>query len=744
MPRSRLRDRVRVRGDSSRALFAEVDSRVARDWTFRPFDGKNQPAMKTLLSHFCAEFQEKVRPVLAPLEQLATKLDALPTGSEMRALSPRVRSLAHQLDILSDKISEQQAYVLIFGPLKSGKSTLMNAIAGAYVSEVTTLPAYPCMVYVGHAAKPEYTVTAYDGRTQSFPDAQALRDLLVRAHAELASRIRSVEARGEDFDPAVHLPGAARRIDVRTPAPALGDSGALLVDTPGLYSRMRFGYDQMTREFRNAAASAIFVVKTDNLFLEQVFDEFSDLLRLFSRIFLVVNLDGTKQDLEPDGTLRTSLEGSDPQQIIEAFERLAMSSELEAARSEGRLGIYPMDLLRAASRRLRRVEASPGADEPSADVFDRFIADLTEYLNGTNYLVSFVGDSLRQSRSLLDDLDALGKESPLGTLDTRIAALEAARDRGAGMCAAVQRLEDYGWEETFGRLRDEVMRLSRERSVPLRSQTVEQVESVLASWFETDASFASLVRDEFRPALVSCRDGVLELVREVSRAVIGSDVGGAMVRREVSEDVGRLGLSLAEICRAALDEAVSPGTGKPPALEISARVVPVKKTLVDWLLFRSRARVRQSLLGPDDAPTHAIPQRVKQKRLGPARVALAEALRARLELFFVETIARVGGETFGAHVAAVCSEIRARLGAARAEHGERLLANEARLAELVAVRESWRTLESTAAVAGDVVAKLRSDLAAPVPAVEEAEATVVAPEAAAPPLPPDEKALTPS
>jgi energy-coupling factor transporter ATP-binding protein EcfA2 len=698
--------------------------------------------MKTLLSHFCTEFQEKVRPVLAPLERLSARLDALPAGSELRALAPRVRSIAHQLDILSDKIAEQQAYVLIFGPLKSGKSTLMNAIAGAYVSEVTTLPAYPCMVYVGHAAKPEYKVTAYDGRAHSFPDAQALRDLLERAHGELANRIRTVEARGEDFDPAVHLPGAARRIDVRTPAPALGDSGALLVDTPGLYSRMRFGYDQMTREFRNAAASAIFVVKTDNLFLEQVFDEFSDLLRLFSRIFLVVNLDGTKQDLEPDGTLRPSLEGRDPQQIIEAFERLAMSAELETARTEGRLGIYPMDLLRAASRRLRRVEPKPDADEPSADVFDRFLADLTEYLNGTNYLVSFLGDALRQSRSLLDDLDALGKESPLGALDTRIAALEAARDRSAAMCAAVQRLEDYAWEETFGRLRDEVMRLSRERSVPLRAQTVEQVESVLASWFETDASFASLVRDEFRPALISCRDGVQGLVREVSRAVIGSDVGGAMVRREVSEDVGRLDLSLAEICRSALENATSPSAGKTPALEISARVVPVKKSIVDWLLFRSRARVRQSLLGPDDAPTRTIPQRVKQKRLGPARVALAEALRARLELFFVETIARVGGETFGAHVAAVCTEIRARLATSRAEHGERLLANEARLAELVDVREAWRTLERTAAVASDVVVKLRGEVARPAP--EEADATAVVPEVVAPSPPLQAKAPSPS
>ena len=32
------------------------------------------------------------------------------------------------------------------GPLKSGKSTLLNAISGSYVSEVTTLPAYADLV----------------------------------------------------------------------------------------------------------------------------------------------------------------------------------------------------------------------------------------------------------------------------------------------------------------------------------------------------------------------------------------------------------------------------------------------------------------------------------------------------------------------------------------------------------------------------------------------------------------------
>ena len=55
----------------------------------------------------------------------------------------------------------------------------------------------------------------------------------------------------------------------------------------------------MTRDFRNAAACAIFVVKSDTLFLEQVFTEFEQLLELFRRIFLVVNVDSPEARRRP-------------------------------------------------------------------------------------------------------------------------------------------------------------------------------------------------------------------------------------------------------------------------------------------------------------------------------------------------------------------------------------------------------------------------------------------------------------
>src|SRR5690606_33834461 len=309
------------------------------------------PMQAKLLAEFCRRFESVVRPLLQPLANAIDAVEKAPDRDAAGLLAP-LREVQHHLGALLDKVAEQQAYVLIFGPLKSGKSTLMNALAAAYVSEVSCLPAYPCLVFVGNGERRRYQLTRFDGTSETFDDGEAIAARIGEAHLRLAEHLRAAEAEGRPFDPATHFPQAIRRIDVRLPAQALAQSGAVLVDTPGLYSRMRFGYSQMTRDFRNAAACAVFVVKSDNLFLEQVFEEFQELLDLFSRIFLIVNVDSTKRDLRPDGELAPSLEQTRPEQIVAAFEQLAMTAALKRAHEQGRLRIYPIDLMRAASARV--------------------------------------------------------------------------------------------------------------------------------------------------------------------------------------------------------------------------------------------------------------------------------------------------------------------------------------------------------------------------------------------------------
>ena len=72
--------------------------------------------------------------------------------------------------------------VCVTGVSGSGKSTLMNAISGTYVSEVTSLPGYPCLVFVRNSDKPKFSITRYNGRESNFPDSIVLNDVVAEAH----------------------------------------------------------------------------------------------------------------------------------------------------------------------------------------------------------------------------------------------------------------------------------------------------------------------------------------------------------------------------------------------------------------------------------------------------------------------------------------------------------------------------------------------------------------------------------
>ncbi|MCA8957937.1 MAG: dynamin family protein, partial [Planctomycetes bacterium] len=204
--------------------------------------------MRTQLSQFCDQFVHTLRPLVEPLSRASTAFES-ETSVDLSELADEVGELRAAIEALCQKVAGQRSYVLIFGPLKSGKSTLMNAIAGSYVSEVSSLPAYPCLVFVSHGDQPAWSVVDYRGKQNEYRDPSAVHQRIETAHGELAEHIRAAEDAGELFDPQQHFLDAIRRIDVQVSAANLKTSGAVLVDTPGLYTRMRFGYDRMTREF---------------------------------------------------------------------------------------------------------------------------------------------------------------------------------------------------------------------------------------------------------------------------------------------------------------------------------------------------------------------------------------------------------------------------------------------------------------------------------------------------------------
>jgi energy-coupling factor transporter ATP-binding protein EcfA2 len=652
-------------------------------------------SMRTLLGQFCEAFDDVVRPLLEPLAGASDALGSSKDPSRTRNVRAELMDLKHELEILADKVAEQQAYVLLFGPLKSGKSTLMNALAGAYVSEVSSLPAYPCMVYLSHAAERVFYVTRYDGRTERFTDPSALYVHVSRAHGELAERIRAAEERGEAFDPSLHFPEAIRKVDVRIPAGELEESGAVLVDTPGLYSRMKFGYDRMTREFRNAASCAIFIVKSDNLFLEQVFEEFEDLLDLFSRIFLVVNLDTSKRDLSPDGTLVPSLEQEDPLRIIDAFENLAMSAPLKEAAEQGRLRIYPVDILRAASHRLGGAERDETPARGQAN-FDAFLRDLTEYLNSTDYLVAFLGDSLRRAHTLLQELSGALDHDEIEKLRARADELDAKRQDVQRRRGAAQRLVAFDWRASFAELDEKLAPTIRERSRAVSAQTERDLDQVIERWFGTDSSFDTLVEDELVPRLARYQEELASFVHQTLEDEVQPGTAGLLLPTDVASDLYAAGLDMTQVGQsslAALDRAASQAK-IPRPLVIDQ--VPVKRTLVDWLLFRSVATVRKKLFGDLMTPSARIPVEQKHARLG---AEAKEAMRRELDLFkgrfFHATVQRVHQHLIGRYADAAVDRMRRLATERESLLGDELDASVAALMEhrrLLAHLASLRTL----------------------------------------------------
>lgn len=592
---------------------------------FASFPPHNQDAMKTDISKFCRDYESLLGPVN---DSIQGTIDACSASAIQSTLKPTIAGLndvKHRLKNLTDKILGQQAYMLIFGPLKSGKSTLMNALSGSYVSEVTSLPAYPCLVYVKHGQKKSYALSRYNGKVSEFSSNEHLQDKVKQCHVSLSDRLCQSEAEGRDFEPGLDYAEAIRRIDIQLPISGLSDSNTVLVDTPGLYSRMKFGYDLMTREFRNSAACAVFVVKTDNLYLEQVFDEFTELLKIFSRIFLVVNIDASKKDLSSDGTLMPSLESQHPEQIIKAFETLSMSASLRDAYDTGRLRIFSIDLLNAASKLLT---AGPDGDtngDASMASFHNFTEELTSYLNSNEYFREFMGDSLKQGQLFCREVvsfvapDAMEEfrkmvskmDKDIGVLKTkRLAADEMLNADKDGVFLSVQRR------------RPEIVEGMAEH---FQEELLEVLMNELNEWFSSHESLLDLGASRWSPALNEFAVKIAKETFRKSRKVLETPMAGADFSEEAIKLLATLEFMPSEIGKIVLSDIEGRLEVPQCSITIEDHRIPVKKSIWDWIFFRSHASVRRKVFGSPDQLDQPMSPAAKAKRIGgDGKAALVE------------------------------------------------------------------------------------------------------------------------
>lgn len=584
--------------------------------------------MKSEMRTFCDEYTDKLAPFSSTLKNALEKMPEYEADTVTEQWRLRLQEVCHRAETLNDKIVQQHAYLLIFGPLKSGKSTLMNAISGSYVSEVSSLPAYPALVYVRHGEDRAFRATTYSGRKIEFEDSQSMSEKVSEGHEELARRILEIEHGGEAFDPQKHFPDAIRRMDIQTSAEALAESGSVLVDTPGLYTRMRFGYDVMTRDFRDTASCAIFVVKSDNLFFEKVFEEFNELLGHFSRIFLVVNIDSSKRDLSANGSLEPSLESREPEAIVEAFQSLAMSAPLREAYEKGSLNVYPIDLLEAASKRLKLKAGDSEAEDssqPDKEGFNPFLNDLTEYLNSSDYLREFIHDSLRVGENLQDEVDDVVSGEAAEKLESEASQGRKRLDEANTRLKALNELDNIDWKSAFSDVQLEKDRLLQEYKSKDRSELVLSMNEALGQWLDSDETLRSL-RDNYLHPLIekeAAKDAKSTL--DQLRSMMTTKNGGARLSTEESQALERAGLHIDEIVPRLLQELSTEETPGAPSLELAPEEVPIKRSVLDILLFRNNKSVRERFFGRDG--TVAVPSISKQKRISGKQL---ESLRDKI------------------------------------------------------------------------------------------------------------------
>ncbi|HDZ08939.1 dynamin family protein [Pseudohongiella sp.] len=679
--------------------------------------------MKTNMQAFCQELSKELEPFG---EELRQALSELPPRKDFTKIDAHVRGLQEvqqRLSTLREKVSKQSTFLLIFGPLKSGKSTLMNALSGAYVSEVSSLPAYPALVYVKNGDQRRFEATDYEGDKREFPDNVAMAEAIQQDHAHLADAIVAAENTGEAFDPQKHYPQAIRRMDIEVPAASLAESGSVLVDTPGLYSRMRFGYDQMTRDFRDTATCAIFVVKTDNLFFEKVFEEFEELLNCFSRIFLVANIDSSKQDLSPDGTLTPSLESLDPDKIIDSFRSLSMSATLSGAIENGQLKIYPIDLQKAATRMLGKSTDSVSdvaADDTAMaghrnDGFDEFVDDLTSYLNSSDYFHDFKHDSVRLARDLSEEAGELVTGDAVTQLrqDSR-EELERERER----LAALQNLEQQNWEHAFNTLQNSKGGLLEELTEHNAEQLEKSCQEQLSAWMDSDESWNALLA-RLNPEIERESRRQSELLLEHLKKQLKGEHAGAEFTESQLAALRDAGLQVEKALAGCLQDL---GTGTPAVvaqLEVKAEDIPITRTLGDYLKLRSRTRVWQRVFGDDGS--QSVEAAVKKERLGNDSLEKLHAIaRDAVNRQMPELLQRYADELTDAHVSRCVAALEQEIAKLKAAAEESVAPLESTMQFCVRAQEVFDRIKASSTRFSHELNELQSQLDLEQAAADEA------------------------
>jgi hypothetical protein len=284
--------------------------------------------------------QNNQTPDVRALGALATRLNEA-VGRARQALAPHDALLPDgtlgTLDVLLAEFARRRVRVAIYGEVKAGKSTLLNAIAGATLSPVAFEPLTSIPV----------RVTYGEDTTWRIGDQQ------LESVADLESVMRTRLANGT----------VVPEVVVETNLDLLELGGQVdLLDTPGVGSAAQF--DAVSAEALRALDAVVLVVRYPALFTQFTRGLMDHLQTDIGKLFVVWNLDADCAELTPEEraqhaeTLRANVAGAHELFPVDAR---AGFRAMQAGDGTGSVasGLTPLiaALRRFASSRAREVAA---------------------------------------------------------------------------------------------------------------------------------------------------------------------------------------------------------------------------------------------------------------------------------------------------------------------------------------------------------------------------------------------------
>jgi hypothetical protein len=214
-----------------------------------------------------------------------------------------LQNIINDLNKSITQTEKPEIRVLLLGPLKSGKSTLMNILAKSpKVSQVDPRPSYPCFVEVSHSDESEPSCRLYkdiDSDNKKPDEKLTLKDTRDKLDILLDNYIKNKVISYRLLKTTINLSNSNKEL--------------VLIDSPGLYfGNSASGYNWKSSDYLKKADVAVYVVRIEQLFTAQVNDHIKEIgedldaftkMKFFlivngTRKAVVVNDDGEKEDYD--------------------------------------------------------------------------------------------------------------------------------------------------------------------------------------------------------------------------------------------------------------------------------------------------------------------------------------------------------------------------------------------------------------------------------------------------------------